>query len=245
MPEQRSRCSRFNNTSVDTNERLEKIMNTDHQNTSLRRSLQSVQNGQPGSESVSTRGSRLCFSDTQEAGATHQILPVVDRPESDRLLLEALIADLTALMGLHLLYKVYEWTVEGSSWFVHRSLAIDLGCAVARSIDLLADRIVGLGGIPIPDLSDQSFQSQWEAGSTTPKSPQEMVGASLRTERKIVEKLNEHRRLARAHQDYLTDDVLSHLLAKHANHIKDLLSAKDDELYLVQSPVRMTTGGGE
>lgn len=216
-------------------------MNTHHQNTSLERSLQSIQNGQPVSESVSTRGSRLCLSDTQEAGATHQILPVVDRPESAHPLLEALIADLTALMGLHLLYKVYEWTVGGASWFVHRSMAIDLGCAVAKSIDLLADRIVGLEGIPMPNVSDQPFQLQWEPSSTVPKSPQEMVGASLRTEREIVQKLKEHRRLARAHRDYLTDDVLSHLLAKHANHIKDLLAVKGDELYLVQSPAWVTT----
>jgi DNA-binding ferritin-like protein len=166
---------------------------------------------------------------------------VVDRPESAHPLLEALIADLTALMGLHLQYKVYEWTVGGSSWFVHRSMAIDLGCAVAKSIDLLADRIVGLEGIPMPNVSDQPFQLQWEPSSTVPKSPQEMVGASLRTEREIVQKLKEHRRLARAHRDYLTDDVLSHLLAKHANHIKDLLSVKGDELYLVQSPSWVTT----
>jgi DNA-binding ferritin-like protein len=153
----------------------------------------------------------------------------VENPESTHELLGALTTELTALMGLHLLYKVYEWTVEGSSWLAHRCLAIDLGCAVAKSIDLVADRIVGLGGIPVPDLSDQTFRSQWKAGSIVPP-PQEMLAASLRAERKIVEKLDEHRKLARGHQDYLTDDVLSHLHTKHARHIEDLLSAKVEGL---------------
>ena len=186
-------------------------------------SLRAAQD-RPLPEGLGTRTSDPCLNNTREVRDLS-----VENPESTHELLGALTTELTALMGLHLLYKVYEWTVEGSSWLAHRCLAIDLGCAVAKSIDLVADRIVGLGGIPVPDLSDQTFRSQWKAGSIVPP-PQEMLAASLRAERKIVEKLDEHRKLARAHQDYLTDDVLSHLHAKHARHIEDLLSVKVEGL---------------
>ncbi len=200
-------------------------MSTGDRSTSLGGPLQAVQS-RPIPEGLGTRASSSCLNNTREVSAASS----AENSESTHELLGALTNDLTALMGLHLLYKVYEWTVEGSSWLAHRCLAIDLGCAVAKSIDLVADRIVGLGGIPVPDLGDQTFRSRWKAGSIVPRLPQEMLAASLQTERKIVETLDEHRELARACQDYLTDDVLSHLHAKHARHIEDLLSAKVEGL---------------
>ena len=157
-------------------------------------------------------------------------MQTVDKPGSAPQLLEALIADLTTLMGLHLQYKVYEWTVEGSSWFVHRSVFVDLGIAVARSIDLLADRIVGLGGSPVPMYTLKPFNPSGAPVRQFRESPQQMVAASLRTERKVEEALDEHRKLTQASDDQISSDILSHLLTKHGYHIKDLLSVEVDGL---------------
>lgn len=180
-------------------------------------------NEQPSTNGVDTPVSRLYTAAKQEVAAKAEPSPAADMPSSARQMLEALIADLTALMGLHLQYKVYEWTVEGSSWFAHRSMFVDLGCAVAKSIDLLADRIVGLGGIPVPRVSYQVFQAHWGADSPVPKLPQEMVSASLQTEREMIDRFDRHRSIARANGDYLTSDVLKHLRSKHGRHIEDLL----------------------
>jgi DNA-binding ferritin-like protein len=174
-------------------------------------------------DSLGTHARNPCFSDTREGGADPS---VEDSGSTHHQLLGALTAYLTALMGLYLLYKICEWMVRGPSWLAHRCLAIDLGCAVAKSIDLVADRIVCLGGIPLPDLSNQTVRSYWRGGSIVPTQPQEMLAASLWAERQIVKELDGHRELARACQDYLTEDVLSHLQAKHGCHIVSLLAVK-------------------
>ena len=205
-------------------------MNTNGRSNGSGACLVAMPNEHPATNELDTPVSRLYSTAKQELAAKAEILPAIDTPSSAFEMREALITDLTALMGLHLQYKVYEWTVEGSSWFAHRSLFVELGFAVAKSIDLLADRIVGLGGTPVPTASCQIFQAHSGADSTVPKLPQEMVSASLKAEREMIERFDTHRSIAGANGDYLTSDVLKHLRSKHGRHIEDLLLLYEDGL---------------
>ena len=157
-------------------------------------------------------------------GTGLEVLPVPDKGTSDAGLVEALTADLATLFDLHLRYKVYEWTVGGPCWYVYRSLFVDLGCDVAKSIDLIADRIVGLGGATLPDLGYQANLSYLAQDSTVPETPTRMIDDSLKAERTLSAALARNEVLARERNDYLTEDLLRHLRAKHERHVRELSS---------------------
>lgn len=145
---------------------------------------------------------------------------------SARRLVEALTADLRSLLGLHLRYKVHEWMVDGPSWYVYHTLFVDLGCAVTKSIDLVANRIVGLGGTPVPDWLDEPSQPYLMMEPFVPGSAEGMLAASIRAEKEVVHGFEQHMHLARESDDYLASDTLKHLRIKHQHHIKELLVAQ-------------------
>lgn len=153
-----------------------------------------------------------------------QVLPVADKDSFHPELLEALTSDLASLLDLHLRYKVHEWTVGGPYWYVYRSLFVDLGRGVAKSIDLVADRIVGLGGATLPDLGYQANLSYLAQGSTVPETPARMLNDNLKAERTLSAALARSEVLARERNDYLSEDLLRHLRAKHQRHISELSS---------------------
>lgn len=143
----------------------------------------------------------------------------------DRNLLQLLAADLYALLKLHLQYKVYEWTLDGRSWFVHRSLFVDLGGAVSNSIDLVAERIVALGGSPAANTGGKIHEVQQRISSAVHDSPHGMLLTVHQEESEMIEQLEHQIRLARVNKDYLTSEVLTHLRTKHARHVDELASA--------------------
>lgn len=185
----------------------------------------SSENG-PTTRSGEARTATLCPNTDQYPAASAGPSPMADGSASARRLVEALTADLRSLLGLHLVYKVHEWMIEGRSWYVYHTLFVDLGCAVTKSIDLVANRIVDLGGTPVPDWLDEPSQPYLMMEPFVSRSAEGMLAASIRAEKEVVHGFEQHMHLARGSDDYLASDALEHLRIKHQRHIKELLVAQ-------------------
>lgn len=127
-------------------------------------------------------------------------------------IVEALNQDLASMWTLYQQYHKHHWIVEGPQFLELHLLLEEHYNQLHAQFDIVAERIVALGGLPVTSPSDISEAAYIKHEPEGMLDLREMLDHDVDAECNIAAKLREHIALANKLGDYGTESVLKTIL---------------------------------
>lgn len=157
----------------------------------------------------------------QEAGTVNSNPLAIETPKAKRMV-EALNSVLCTSSLLYHQYKKHHWVVTGPEFMPMHKFFDELAEESLKSADTVAERLVGLGGVPVSSPSAQ------EKGALVGHEEEGIFDLStmllndLKCEQQFIQKLREYVKLAKELNDFGTEEYLESILMRHEEHAHNL-----------------------